>query len=222
MRHLIRPFVPQGLRNYVRMTRAYAEHERLRPHWKPVDPHLTTDGVVLNTVFELLDRMPKDAVAAEIGVATGGLSKQILARSAPKKLYLIDPWDNENHPDYGQKSLDRIERDLAGPIASGQVEIRRGYSFDELPKLPENHLDWVYVDAAHDYEGVKKDLELCLRVVKPGGIIAGHDYVRWVSPTERYGVVEAVNEFANRTQSRLIYMTNDLDKHDSYAFALNK
>jgi hypothetical protein len=51
-------------------------------------------------------------------------------------------------------------------------------------------LDFVYIDAAHDYENVKKDILAWLPKVKNGGYIAGHDY--------RYdpniGVYEAVND----------------------------
>ena len=80
----------------------------------------------------------------------------------------------------------------------------------------------MYVDAAHDYDNVSKDLEMCLRIVKPGGLISGHDYVRWVDPTVRHGVVEAVNEFVNRTRSCFVMLTNQFDKVDSFAIRLNK
>ena len=35
----------------------------------------------------------------------------------------------------------------------------------------------MYIDARHDYESVKEDLEHWLPKVKLGGIVAGHDYV---------------------------------------------
>jgi predicted O-methyltransferase YrrM len=34
----------------------------------------------------------------------------------------------------------------------------------------------VFVDGAHDYDSVKRDLAAWLPKIKPGGIIAGHDY----------------------------------------------
>ncbi|MEM9969122.1 MAG: class I SAM-dependent methyltransferase [Pseudomonadota bacterium] len=222
MLNILRSIAPDVLRTHIRMRRAYREHMRLEPKWVAIDPPLVAGAEVLNDVFELLDRLPKGAVGAEVGVATGGLSLQMLKRAQPNKLYLIDPWDVEDIEDYSPRSLARLEKTLSSQIASGQVEIRRGYSQAELPKLEANSIDWVYIDAAHDYDNVRLDLDACARVVRPGGIIAGHDYVRWVSPTERYGVVEAVNEFANETASKLTYLTNQLDKHDSFALTLGE
>jgi hypothetical protein len=53
--------------------------------------------------------------------------------------------------------------------------------------------------------------------MKKGGYICGHDYVNWASSEDRYGVTEAVNEFANKTGSKLLFLTNQSDKHDSFA-----
>ena len=37
--------------------------------------------------------------------------------------------------------------------------------------------DGVYIDARHEYEYVKHDIELWLPKVKPGGVLCGHDYI---------------------------------------------
>ncbi len=52
-----------------------------------------------------------------------------------------------------------------------------------------NSLDFVYIDASHDYESVKQDLQLWYPKLKTNGIMAGHDY-GWE------GVKQAVDEFA--------------------------
>jgi hypothetical protein len=52
-----------------------------------------------------------------------------------------------------------------------------------------DRFDLVFIDAAHDYESVRDDINAWLPLVKPGGIICGHDYCQ-----EWPGVVEAVNE----------------------------
>ena len=56
--------------------------------------------------------------------------------------------------------------------------------------IPDKSLDMVYLDAAHYEDGVLADLKVYYPKVKPGGIIAGHDYLN-----PDYGVKEAVNFF---------------------------
>jgi hypothetical protein len=50
-------------------------------------------------------------------------------------------------------------------------------------------LDSVYIDASHHFADVMADIAAWRPLVKPGGIIAGHDY--W---TANVGVMDAVNE----------------------------
>ena len=55
----------------------------------------------------------------------------------------------------------------------------------------DDSLDFVFLDASHDYESVKEDLRLWYPKVKPGCMFSGHDYdANWP------GVIKAVNEFA--------------------------
>jgi predicted O-methyltransferase YrrM len=52
-------------------------------------------------------------------------------------------------------------------------------------------LDFVFIDANHDFEFVKQDIESWLPKIKPGGYIGGHDY----SESDGHkGVVKAVDE----------------------------
>jgi hypothetical protein len=57
-------------------------------------------------------------------------------------------------------------------------------------------VDLVYIDASHDYDSAIEDIILWSKIVKPGGIISGHDYNKNVWP----GVYKAVNEcFSDRS-----------------------
>ncbi len=59
--------------------------------------------------------------------------------------------------------------------------------------------DIIYIDAAHEYEAVKVDIEKYWALLKPGGVIFGDDYLLPNWP----GVVKAVDEFCNNNSIKL-------------------
>lgn len=110
---------------------------------------------------------------------------------------------------------------FADEIEKEKVILCRGYSSEELAKIPCRHLDWIYVDTAHDFENACADLEESGRVVKPGGLICGHDYTRWGNKgLGRFGVVEAVNKFCAENHCELAFLTNESHRHVSFGIRL--
>lgn len=55
--------------------------------------------------------------------------------------------------------------------------------------LPDGHFDFVFIDAGHSYEAVRKDIANYRSKVKPGGWFGGHDY-----HPKFPGVIRAVGE----------------------------
>jgi hypothetical protein len=62
-------------------------------------------------------------------------------------------------------------------------------SLEAAAQLPDASLDFVFIDGSHDHESVIADIRAWLPKVKPGGVLAGHDYDLRTDP----GVVTAVN-----------------------------
>ena len=60
--------------------------------------------------------------------------------------------------------------------------------------LPNNTFDLIFIDACHDYEFVRDDINKWEHVVKTGGTISGHDY------GSHSGVAKAVNEKYDNTR----------------------
>jgi len=160
------------------------------------------------TRFELTER------GAEIGVQHGEFSEHILANWHGNTLFSIDAWQNfdeESYVDIANRSNDEQILIYAGTtirLASfGQRSVVwRMTSEQAAMVMPDNTLDFCYIDADHRYEAVKRDIELWLPKVKSGGIICGHDYVRDGEIYNKadgsliglFGVKKAVTEFAER------------------------
>jgi len=164
----------------------------------------------------LLRKLPKKSVGCELGVWKGDFSKEILRIIKPKKLYLIDPWLYQpKYPDswYGgasansQKDMDDIYKSVKALFDNNEeVQIIRIKTEDLLNCIPNNHLDWVYIDGNHQFEYVLKDLQVFSQKVKKGGIICGDDYDR--GKEEPYPITEAVNEYLKEGTCSLLWVKN--------------
>ena len=77
------------------------------------------------------------------------------------------------------------------PVKSVITPIK-GISWEAAKLYSDNSLDFVFIDAGHEYDSVIKDIKSWYPKVKTGGVIAGHDYTQ---PT--CGVKRAVDEFFN-------------------------
>lgn len=159
----------------------------------------------------LLEKMVKNGVYAEVGVAEGYFSSKIMEICAPKKLYMIE---------YGEDYCIELKKKFNKEISEGVVEVLQGDSVDMLKTLEDKSLDFVYLDATHDYEHPKAELNICKNKVKNNGYIMGHDYTRFsMWEGEQYGVIEAVNEFMINNQYEMVYMTMDM-LHSNASYAL--
>ena len=168
----------------------------------------------------LLERLPKRAVCAEIGVYQGRFSELILRIARPKKLHLIDPWKYEADPAYDQSfmggakgqsqaRMDAMHDTVVKVFKSRRVDIHRAGSAECSSLFPDNYFDWIYIDGNHQYEFVKRDLELYFSKVKGGGLIAGDDYDRGPNHWSKDGVKHAVDEFVSKDLCQKIV----IDKH---------
>lgn len=133
--------------------------------------------------------------AAEIGVAEGNFSRDLLAAGIPF-LYMVDNWGtienvkgDGNFPQEWHDSNYEKAMELVKPWAAN-VAVLRGLSYQQAANVPDNSLSLLYLDGDHSYDGVAKDLRAWNSKVIKGGIIAGHDYLN-----SAYGVKPAVDSF---------------------------
>jgi hypothetical protein len=57
------------------------------------------------------------------------------------------------------------------------TEFMRMYTTEAAKLVPDDSLDFIYIDARHDYCGVREDLREWWPKLRMGGILAGHDYL---------------------------------------------
>ena len=146
--------------------------------------------------IELLTLLPLGAVMAEVGVAEGNFSNDLLSDGKLSTLYSVDLWgtiegvtgDGNFPQEWHDKNYESAKQKLE-KFGKRSI-ILRGMSVKMAEHIEDGSLDAVYLDAAHYKEGVKADLEAWYPKVKSGGIVAGHDYLNL-----DYGVFEAVGEF---------------------------
>ena len=163
---------------------------------------------VLRNRYSILNFLPKNATVAEVGVLGGDFSAHILKTTNPKKLVLIDTFESNDYP-HEKRFTAKTHFNYINAkfeLESERVEVLKGLSWICLSQFEDNYFDWIYVDAAHDYDSVKKDLDQVLKKLKPNGIIVMNDYIMYDHYTkENYGVVQATNEFMKEHNFEMLY-----------------
>ena len=119
----------------------------------------------------------------EIGVDRGEYSEILLKNNPDLHLYSVDPWSaGEYEPGLSgvneqQAYFDGCYEETVKRLAPYKnCAIVRKTSMDALADFEDNSLDFVYIDANHDFLNFTMDLHYWMKKVKPGGIISGHDY----------------------------------------------
>ena len=117
-------------------------------------------------------------VGAEIGVDRGLFSKEICEGNPGVKLYCIDPWKTYNqYADMKDQHFLNINfRNTTKRLEPYNCEIMKMSSMAAIKQFRPNQLDFVYIDGNHAYDYVLEDCNKWSKIVRPGGIVAGHDY----------------------------------------------
>lgn len=141
---------------------------------------------------------------AEIGVERGIYSEVLLKANPKLHLYSVDPWKGyRKYEDMkNQHYLNvnyNITRKRLAPYKT--CEIIRKSSEGALKDFAPRTLDFVYIDGNHAYEYVWEDLNGWSKVIRLGGIAAGHDYRG--RKNKFVGLEEAVNRYTQEHNLKL-------------------
>jgi hypothetical protein len=132
----------------------------------------------------------------EVGIAYGSMSMALLAHFPTLTIVGVDPFEPYSTTDHMSKSQNDMDKLCKFTTERVQESFQNRFILMRLPSIKavdqfaNESLDFVFIDACHEYEPVKADIEAWASKVRSGGILCGHDYGReWV------GVKAAVDEF---------------------------
>jgi len=127
------------------------------------------------------------------GKSTAFMAVEIVNSGKKLKFDCIDTWkgseDQQNDPMVLNDTLYEHFLENMKPV-EGYFNPRRMTSLEAAATYPNNSLAFVFLDASHDYDNVKADIQAWLPKLKSGGILAGDDYI----PTDYPGLIKAVHE----------------------------
>lgn len=145
---------------------------------------------ILSGLIGLCCTVPRNGIMYEIG-SYAGESAEVFARFFAE-VHCVDPWANLRY--MGVTNAAIVEREFdrrTGKLPN--VRKHKTTSLLAARDIMPGVLDFVYIDAAHDYENVLRDLTAWWPKVRVGGAIGGHDYLppsfEWTQ------VSRAVDEF---------------------------
>jgi predicted O-methyltransferase YrrM len=164
---------------------------------KAADPAECNFADLYATVVESLPERP--CILVEVGSFLGA-SATVMARIIQKadrkdvRFFCVDHFKgsaDQYHQALARQEgggfRHRFEQNLTAAGVRDLIEIVEGDSAASAVKFQDGCCDFVFIDAEHTYDAVKADIQAWLPKVRPGGLIAGHDF-DWA------GVRQAVQE----------------------------
>lgn len=178
---------------------------------------ITEDFLHMNTRYDLPSYLNNNnllGVGVEVGVFKGEFAKYILEIWKGRKLYLIDSWR------YLPGTIDVLNGDAnfcLDAITStmkniygfrDRATVIRDFSVNAAKMFNDDSLDFVYLDASHDYDNVYSDLGAWYPKIRSGGLLMGDDYIDGLTFGTKFEVYSAVNDYF-RLKNKQVNVVHD-------------
>lgn len=164
---------------------------------------------------KILELVPKNSVIAEIGVLKGELSEQIKKICKPRRLYLVDYWQEQDddrflytpYNDGYQQTHDENYYDVLKKFLNeDNVKIIKSLSLFASKLFDKDYFDMIYIDGSKYYEDTLQDFETWFPLLKHDGIICGCNYENH-EDKPYIEVKEAVEYFCRKNNLYINYIT---------------
>ena len=128
----------------------------------------------------------------EIGSYKGESTFMFASLGIFTEIHCIDPFEGvEEANDIFTENWSNVKNEFdLNTRYFNNINLHQGFSYNLVDTFEDKYFDFIYIDGNHEYEDVKKDIELYLPKTKQ--LIGGHDYQK-----EWPGVIKAVTEILN-------------------------
>ncbi len=158
---------------------------------------------------------------AEIGTLRGNFA-YLLAKNNPNaELACIDSWtaydDYRCHTNTAKLGICHVQaKERLSPFPN--VRLINEFSMDAVKQFDDESLDFVYIDANHEWPYVTQDIFYWAKKVRPGGIVSGHDYLKEHREDEFVQVAAAVHGYTEAFNIRPWFVMDEcsIDKAGSF------
>ena len=130
---------------------------------------------------DMVKEFPSRSKFVEVGAWKGKsaayMTVEIINAEKDIEFYVVDTWEGSSeHKDNPElQELFHIFTENMKPVENYYIPMRMT-SLEAATRFEDESLDFVFIDAAHEYEHVKEDLNAWYPKIKKGGILAGHDF----------------------------------------------
>lgn len=152
---------------------------------------------------EMVKQLPDPCIVVEIGVYMGRSTiflGQTLKESGKAFTYhAVDHFlgSVEHQEDLQKRKINLYEKFVCNIGNAGLIDdiiVHPEASHEAVELFADQYFDFIFIDASHDYENAKADIQLWLPKLKVGGMLAGDDWVKgWP------GIQQAVKEILDYT-----------------------
>jgi hypothetical protein len=145
--------------------------------------NLVLDSISRVQLWKKVLGATKATTMLEIGVWKGDFAKQVLDQCKfIERYYMIDPWamlpdwnkpfnvDSQYFDDVYNEAMKKTS------FASNRIVVLRGRTKEVIDEIPDESLDFAYIDGDHTLRGITIDLIKLFPKIKKNGLIGGDDF----------------------------------------------
>jgi hypothetical protein len=132
---------------------------------------------------QMVQSLGYTGIGVEVGVLNGDYSDYFLTHwKSCSGWFAVDPWTYQKTYDDGANAEQKIQDERYHSVVRRlakfpHAHVLRNYSDTAVRLFEDESIDFVYIDARHDYSSVLNDLRTWWPKIKVGGIVAGHDFL---------------------------------------------